>query len=110
VTVPDPGGASIKPRDLGPPSAQVGTRRWDVATAVIRALRSVAGGRLAERAGADIAERQLRDRCRLMFEKERRMTSELLSAQTVLISGTGGDQIQAYLARPGGDGSRGGWS
>jgi len=36
------------------------------------------------------------------------MTSELLSAQTVLIGGTGGDQIQAYLARPGGDGSRGG--
>jgi len=33
------------------------------------------------------------------------MTSELLSAQTVLIGGTGGDQIQAYLARPGGDGA-----
>ena len=36
----------------GPPSAQVGTRRWDVATAVSRALPSVAGGRLAERASA----------------------------------------------------------
>jgi carboxymethylenebutenolidase len=52
--------------------------------------------------------RQLLDHYRLVFEKERQMMTELLSAQTVLIGGTGGDEIQAYLARPGGDGSRGG--
>jgi carboxymethylenebutenolidase len=34
--------------------------------------------------------------------------SESLSAHTLLIAGLGGDEIQAYLARPGGDGSRGG--
>jgi hypothetical protein len=39
---------------------------------------------------------------------ERRSMSESLSAHTLLIAGLGGDEIQAYLARPGGDGSRGG--
>jgi carboxymethylenebutenolidase len=31
-----------------------------------------------------------------------------LGAETVLISGHGGDEVEAYLARPAGDGSRGG--
>ncbi|MDX6234332.1 MAG: carboxymethylenebutenolidase [Nocardioidaceae bacterium] len=34
--------------------------------------------------------------------------SDSLSASTVRISGDGGDEIEAYLARPDGDGSRGG--
>ena len=34
--------------------------------------------------------------------------SDALSASTVRISGHGGDEIEAYLARPDGDGSRGG--
>jgi carboxymethylenebutenolidase len=34
--------------------------------------------------------------------------SDSLSARTVRISGNGGDEIEAYLARPDGDGSRGG--
>jgi carboxymethylenebutenolidase len=34
--------------------------------------------------------------------------TESLSARTVRISGHGGDEVEAYLARPDGDGSRGG--
>jgi carboxymethylenebutenolidase len=33
---------------------------------------------------------------------------ESLTAETVMISGHGGDEVQAYLARPAGDGARGG--
>ena len=34
--------------------------------------------------------------------------NESLSARTVRISGDGGDEVEAYLARPAGEGSRGG--
>jgi carboxymethylenebutenolidase len=41
-------------------------------------------------------------------KKERQRMSESLSAETVRISGHGGDEIEAYLARPADLGSRGG--
>ena len=31
-----------------------------------------------------------------------------MTAETVMITGHGGDEIEAYVARPGGDGARGG--